>query len=212
MHIEFLVEEPSAESALRNLVPKIIGDLISFEIHPFQGKPDLLKKLPGRLRGYYHWLPEDWRIVVLIDEDRQDCRELKGNLEQIARDAGLVTCSEASEGRSFQVLNRIAIEELEAWFFGNVEAIHQAYPRIPLTLSSKARYIDPDAITGGTWEALEREFKKVGYFRNGLAKIEVAISVSVYMDPNRNRSKSFQVFRRGLLKIMEKESGSGPHS
>ena len=33
MHIEFLVEEPSAEAALKNLVPKLMGEDISFNIH-----------------------------------------------------------------------------------------------------------------------------------------------------------------------------------
>ena len=42
MHIEFLVEEPSAEAALKNLVPKISGQDVSFMIHPHQGKQDLL--------------------------------------------------------------------------------------------------------------------------------------------------------------------------
>ena len=51
-HVEFLVEEPSAEEALYNLVSKILGQGFSFNIHPHQGKHDLLKKLRGRLRGY----------------------------------------------------------------------------------------------------------------------------------------------------------------
>ena len=46
MHLEFLVEEESAETALDNLVPKIVGPNISYNIRVFQGKFDLLKKLP----------------------------------------------------------------------------------------------------------------------------------------------------------------------
>ena len=53
MHIEFLVEEPSAEAALNNLAPLILGPEITFQVHPYNGKPDLLAKLPGRLA----WLP-----------------------------------------------------------------------------------------------------------------------------------------------------------
>lgn len=34
MHIEFLVEEPSAEAALQNLIPTILGQDVSYEIHP----------------------------------------------------------------------------------------------------------------------------------------------------------------------------------
>jgi len=73
MHIVFLVEELSAEAALLNLVPRILGASASFEIHPYQCKEDLLSRLPQVMRGYAKWLPDDWRIVVLVDEDRSDC-------------------------------------------------------------------------------------------------------------------------------------------
>ena len=199
MHIEFLVEEPSAEAALSKLVPKILGQDFSFNIHPHQGKPDLLNKLLPRLRGYKPWLPEDWRIVVLVDADDEDCRKLKGQLEKKAEEAGLLTKTARPAGSRFQVLNRLAIEELEAWFFGDVEALHATYPRIPFTLGRKAKYRDPDAIGGGTWESLHRELKRIGYYAGGFPKISVARAVSENMVPERNRSKSFQVFRQGLL-------------
>ena len=202
MHIEFLVEEPSAEAALSNLVPKIIGQDFSFKVHSYQGKPDLLNKLLPRLRGYKTWIPEDWRIVVLVDADDEDCRILKNRLENIANNANFATKSRKTFGSYFQVLNRLAIEELEAWFFGDIDAVRSSYPRIPLNLGKKARYRNPDAIKGGTWEALEREFKKVGYFSSGISKILVAREVSIHMEPERNRSKSFQVFRQGLLDLV----------
>lgn len=201
MHIEFLVEEPSVEAALRNLVPMICGSSISFDIHAFRSKSDLLAKLPLRLRGYGNFLPSEWRIVVLVDEDRQDCIALKDELEKAANDAGLVTRSRAQEGSRFHVLNRIAVEELEAWFFGDIPAIHQAYKKIPLTLDTKSAYRDPDAIKGGTWEAMERELQKMGYFKGGLAKIKAARTISANMEPARNRSRSFQIFRQGLMSI-----------
>jgi hypothetical protein len=59
MHIEFLVEEPSAEVALLNILPKVFEPTTSFAIHPYQGKQDLLRKLPSRFRGYKAWLPRD---------------------------------------------------------------------------------------------------------------------------------------------------------
>jgi len=203
MHIEFLVEESSAEAALHNLLPKIVGSVATFAIHPYQGKPDLMRKLPIRLKGYSYWLPEDWRIVVLVDADDDDCLELKAQLEQIAQDAGLATKSAVPPRQQFQVLNRLAIEELEAWFFGDVDALNAAYPRVSPTLSQRARYRNPDAITGGTWEALERLLQRLNYFREGLPKITVAREVSRHMDPARNRSRSFQVFREGLLTIIQ---------
>lgn len=201
MHIEFLVEEPSAEAALLNILPRILEQTTSFAIHPYQGKKDLLKKLPNRFKGYKAWLPNDWRIVVLIDTDTEDCRHLKAHLEDIARESNLLTKLAARDNPKFQVLNRLAIEELEAWFFGDIEALHATYPRISLTLGNRAKYRDPDSIRGGTWEALERELKRGGYYSAGLSKISAAREISLHMDPERNRSQSFQVFRRGLLEI-----------
>jgi len=202
MHIEFLVEEPSAEVALQNIIPKILKPDVSFFIHPHQGKPDLLEKLPDRLRGYKSWLPKDWRIVVLVDADDEDCREIKGKLEETARDIRLITKSRATPGSQFQVLNRLAIEELEAWFIGDVEALHAAYPRVSLNLGNKTKYRYPDEILGGTWEALERELQKVGYYSGGYSKISGARDISVNMVPERNRSKSFQLFSQGLLELV----------
>ena len=55
-HVEFLVEEPSMEAALRLLVPKMVGEL-SFAVHAHQGKVDLLDRLLERLCGYAYWIP-----------------------------------------------------------------------------------------------------------------------------------------------------------
>lgn len=201
MHIEFLVEEPSAEVALHNLVPKIVGLEVSYNIHVFQGKPDLIKSLPNRLRGYRSWLPDNWRIVVLVDEDREGCLQLKERLEKIAKNEGLITRSVAGPGGSFQVINRLAIEELEAWFFGDVTALRIAYPNVPKGLDRRKPYRNPDAILGGTWQALERVLKSAGYYRGGLPKKEAARRISEYMDPTRNTSKSFQVFRDAIQEL-----------
>jgi len=203
-HLELLVEEASADVALRNLIPRILGSQVAFHIHAYQGKPDLLNKLPNRLKGYRGWLPDDWRIVVLIDEDREDCTQIKRKLEDIATQAGFMTKSDAGVGKPFQVLNRLCVEELEAWFFGDVKAITSAYPRVPTSLAQRARFRNPDAIVGGTWEALERVLQQAGEHRGGLEKVRAAREISQHMDPRRNSSTSFRVFRDGLLQSRHK--------
>ncbi|NWF60483.1 MAG: DUF4276 family protein [Fischerella sp.] len=95
------------------------------------------------------------------------------------------------------VLHRIAIEELESWFFRDVPAIRAEYERIPDSLLQKARFRNPDAIKGGTWEQLDRILKKYGY-ETGLQKIDFAQKVAPHMDVENNLSRSFQVFRDGL--------------
>lgn len=201
-HVEVLVEEPSAEAALRILLPKLLGNT-SFALHPYPCKDALLKRLPERLRGYASWLPDDWRIVVIVDRDDDDCRKLKKRLEEIAAKAGLPTKSKPKNKR-FVVINRLAIEELEAWYFGDWEAVQQAYPRANATISSQTKYRAPDEIKGGTWEAFERVMQQAGYFKTGLRKIEAARAVAEHMDPRRNTSPSFCALRDAISTVVFK--------
>lgn len=167
-----------------------------YTIHRFGGKQDLLKKLPDRLRGYKAWISADYLIVILIDRDDEDCIKLKQQLEDIATKAGFIT--KILNNESFQVLNRIMIEELESWFFGDVEAMIQAYPRVKASLAQQEKYRNPDAIQGGTCEALERILQKAGHHQGGLDKPKAARDIAQYMNPSVNRSRSFQVFYDGL--------------
>lgn len=198
-YVDFLVEEPSMELFLRGLLPKLLG-MIHFEIYPFQGKTDLRQRLPDRLRGYAAWLPANHRIVIIVDRDDDDCLKLKAQLEEQVRHAGLWTRQQNRD--FFNVVNRIAIEELEAWYFGDWEAVCAAFPRLPPTIPQQAKYRNPDAIAGGTWEAFEQILKRAGYFPTGLRKLELARTITPYMDPMRNRSRSFQVLRDALQSIV----------
>ena len=197
-HVEFLVEEPSMEAFLRALLPRLLPPDRSFDVRVFQGKPDLLRKLENRLRGYAKWLPEDHRIVVMVDRDNDECHALKAQLEEAAGRAGLLTRSHAA-GRPWQLVNRVVIEELEAWYFGNWEAVRLAYPRVSATIPDKAAYRVPDAISGGTWEAFERILKRHGYFTTGLRKTEAARAIATHVDPARSRSHSFGKFFDALM-------------
>ncbi len=203
MHLEVLVEELSTEAALTNLLPKLLPAHAQLAVRVFNGKQDLLRSLPNRLRGYAHWLPEDWHIVVLVDRDADDCRELKQRLDDAAIDAGLIPKSRVRGAERFHVLNRIAVEELEAWFLGDVSALRAAYPAVPETLGERRAYRDPDAIRGGTWEALARV---LGYSRETYPKIAVAREVSRHMKPARNRSHSFQVFASGIAGLVARDT------
>lgn len=201
MHFEVLVEEISAETALRALLPEILGPMHTFQIRSHRGKPDLLAKLPDRLKGYRSWIPDHYRLVILIDEDRENCHLLKDRLESLAADAGFRTRSCRAADGSFIVLNRIAVEELEAWLLGDPEALRIAFPKLPRAFHEKARYRLPDAVKGGTWEALEALLQQSGYYPAGLAKIETARRVAEHMDPDRNRSPSFCQFRDALREM-----------
>ena len=197
-HLIFLVEEVSTETFLREFLKIQLPDYYP-EIRHYQGRSDLLNKLEGRLRGYANQLQDGWRIFVMVDRDRDDCYELKGRLEDIADRAGLLTRTQSGPD-AWQVVNRIVIEELEAWYFGDPLAVCQAYPGVKPNTLNQARYRNPDTIEGGTWEALERVLQRSGYFRGiRLPKGAVARKIAPYISPERNRSYSFQVFYSAVI-------------
>ena len=196
MHFEFLLEEETSEKVLDNLMPKIITGEHTYRCIRFQGKKDLIKNLPNRLKAYKRWIPNNYRLIVLIDRDKDDCIELKKSLDKMAVNAGLIIKSDV-QNNTFQVLNRIAIEEIESWFFGDADAMRLAYPKLSQKFESKANYRDPDNILN-TWETMEKLLQRAGYFKTGLRKTEAAYEISQHMQPLNNRSKSFQVFWEGI--------------
>ena len=189
------------EAFLGALLPRLIPQDRSFEVKVFQGKQDLLGKLEARLRAYAQWMPEDWRLVVVVDRDDDDCLALKRRLEATAATAGLRTRSRA--GRlPWQLVNRIAIEELEAWYFGDWPAVRTAYPRVSATIPAQRGFRDPDVIAGGTWEAFERVMRRHGYFETGLRKVEAARAIGLHVDPGRSRSTSFTRFYTAIAEAV----------
>ncbi|MEK8022014.1 MAG: DUF4276 family protein [Candidatus Parabeggiatoa sp.] len=198
MHIEFLVEELSMEMTLDILVPKIIGPQHTFDIHNFQGKKKLLKRLPKRMQAYANFMPDDWRIVVLVDRDNDDCKQLKQELCTASR--------VVIKKKGNVVLHRIAIEELEAWFLGDIPAIRIEFPKVPAKLDKQQKFRDPDAIKGGTWETLDKLLKDHGY--QTLFKTQLAQQVAPNMTIENNRSSSFKHFRDGLIRIVNQGKGS----
>ena len=126
-YFEFHVEEPSLEAFLAAWLPRTLPENCIFNIHPYQGKNALLRKIEDRLKGYATCLPDEYRIVVIVDLDGDKCKELKSKLELICKSAGLRS-RRIVGGLGWQAVTRIAIEELEAWYFGDWQAVCQAYP------------------------------------------------------------------------------------
>ncbi len=212
MHLEFLVEDASGELLLKTLLPKLLGeqcDCHTWRVHSYKGigrvpkglgkasdpaKRILLDQLPRLLRGYGQSSGID-AVIVILDLDRQHCGKFLDELNAI-----LAACKPAPN-----TLFRLAIEEMEAWYFGDIEALIQAYPRAKKEVLS--RY-DQDSICG-TWELLAdaiypgglAAIKKAGWPLPGQVKCEWAERISPFLEPERNRSPSFGKLRDGVRRL-----------
>lgn len=192
-HFEFLLEEASMEAFLRAWLPRYFPEC-TFGTYHYQGKRALLRQLERRLKGYAKWIANDTRIdvriVVIVDCDNDKCADLKASLEKVCADAGLVSKT-AARADEWQVVTRIAIEELEAWYFGDWNAVRAAYPKISESAAYRLRQ-NPDSIPGGTWEQFEKVLKRAGYHKGGLPKIEAACRIGKHIDAVRSCSTSFR--------------------
>jgi hypothetical protein len=198
IQLEVLVEEPSAEEAMRHVLPKVLGQRASFRIINLGSKYKLLKVLGERLAAYRQRIDngESLRVVVLVDLDDDDCLRLKKDLEEKAAGAGLHTKTRPDSAGHFLVINRIVVEELESWFIGDPTALRKAFPKLPAINEKTKLFRNPD--NGGSWKALHGFLKKHGIYKKHYPKIEAARRIAPHMDVSGNRSRSFHVFLKGL--------------
>lgn len=185
MKIIFLVEEPSMKYLLNELLPRILPGEVEFQIIAHNGKDELEKSLPRKLRGWNE--PGDIRFVVLHDQDTTNCIELKKHLLDLCRNT------------TRPCLVRITCQELESWYFGDTNALAKAYndPRLA-GISNKRKYRVPDSIPSPK-EALYRLIPEH-------QQIEGAKRVAPFMDIEKNTSTSFQVFVSGLKRLIEQDN------
>ncbi|HQO28543.1 MAG TPA: hypothetical protein PKY22_03320, partial [Accumulibacter sp.] len=106
-----------------------------------------------------------------------------------------------------QTLFRLAIEEVEAWYLGDRQAVLSAYPRAKTAVLDS--YIQDSGC--GTWEKLadalypggSAAFRKAGGRSPGQVKYEWAEKIGPLLEPERNLSPSFGKLRDGLRRLIE---------
>jgi hypothetical protein len=203
--IHIHVEEPSMEAFLNEMLPRYLDPVIAWKPINYGSKHRLLNTLPTRLRGYAN-IDQVYRpkSLILVDRDDDDCLELKNRLEIACREANLTTRGGAQIGQFIDVVNRIVVEELEAWYFGDIAALLTVWPGVPATLGQQARFRNPDAVSGGTHETLLSVLQRAGHFKrlDRLPKIDAARRMGKLVEPDRNQSHSFQTFLAGLQALV----------
>ncbi len=213
MHFHILSEDLSGKKALEILIPKIIGQDNTFEIHPHKGlgnlpkhldqKVDpkvetLLNKLPMILRALGKtYLHKNACVFVICDLDRKNLKSFRGELLKT-----LHRCKPKPLTRFC-----LAIEETEAWYLGDIPAIKTAYPEAKDEILSA--YVN-DSICG-TWEYLAnatvaggpQKLKNKGWWAVGEQKFYWAENITPHMDIEQNRSPSFRYFRDKLRELSD---------
>jgi hypothetical protein len=213
MHIVLCIEDASGEKFLNIMVPKLIEgrDDITFKAHGYKGigrlpsnlgqtvdprKRTLLDNLPRLLRGFAK-TPGIDAVVFVVDTDDRDC---VGFLAELMAVAEHVVPSPTT-------LFRLAIEEMEAWYFGDPNAIQSAYPTAKTAL---IQGYQSDSVCG-TWERLAdvivpggaAKLKDDGWPASGIAKSEWAERITPFMNPDENSSPSFRKFRDGVRALTQ---------
>lgn len=217
MHFEILVEGQAELTALSILMQQIVGEYgqpHTWKIHKHRGigqipdnpeaRPNkndqtLLHNLPSKLRAYGDERRVDVVVIVLVDlDDRPDCVSFKNNLIELLR-----YCQYQP-----RTLFRIAIEELEAWFLGDQQAIRQAYPDV--RQQALDTYIQDSQ--SGTWEKLAEAVFPGGLValgQHGKRSVKIleqkriwASEICRHIDIQRNQSPSFQAFCKGIRRMI----------
>lgn len=179
--IVFFLEEPSAREMLKGLLPKVLPENISVQYIVFEGKQDLGKKLPIRLRA---WQKPDSRFVVLCDKDSADCHQVKESLVEKCNASGKP-----------ETLVRIACHELESWYLGDLAAVANSIgPGNLERHQNKNKFRAPDQLANPV-----QELKKIA---PSYQKVAGSRAIGPNLSLSENCSVSFNVFLSGLKNLI----------
>ena len=155
----------------------------------------LLNELPKRMCAFNTILKsnENASLFIILDNDTRDTIEFKQQLSDVARQNNI----------TLDHVFCIAVEEIEAWLLGDVQAIKEAYPKLHNRIIEKHNNYKQDSICG-TWEILADMLTKNGFngFRKanpsamevGKVKSKWAEEIGKYLHIRENVSPSFIYF------------------
>ncbi|KHD10349.1 hypothetical protein PN36_34595 [Candidatus Thiomargarita nelsonii] len=182
--IFFLVEDYSMRQFLEGILPRL--GFHSFEIKHHRGKEDLISNLDKIIPSLSKRAQQ---IIVIIDQDKQDCVALKNEIEE-----KMAHCSCKHK-------IRIACYELEAWFLGDMAAIAKCSPRFKArSFQTKDKYRDIDNIEkpSSVIAKIVPDWKEKYASKPKFAQ---TIAQFVSLERQANRSHSFHVLLETLFSL-----------
>lgn len=216
MHFEIYVEDASGKKFLDLVIPMIFGSEHTFKVHSYKGighipknmkKPEdaskriLLENLPKILKGQgrtFQGYRDEYKaaVVILCDLDKKCLKQFRQELLNI-----LEQCDPKPETAFC-----IAVEEMEAWLLGDVNAIKKAYPKAKTNILVS---YENDSICD-TWEKLAdavysggaTKLLGKGWQIVGREKSVWAEKITPHLNINDNKSQSFQYFVKKIRSLM----------
>lgn len=181
MELVVFLEEPSAKAMLQGVLPRLLAPEVNVQYVVFEGKQDLEKRLPIRLRG---WKNPGARFLVMRDQDSGDCRQIKQRLLDICHQAG-----------QSDAVVRIACHELESFYLGDLAAVANSIG--PASLSrqqDKAKYRQPDRLNNAA-----QELKRIA---PSYQKLSGSREIGKQLEITDNRSESFNQLLNGIQRLV----------
>ncbi len=180
--IVIMTEESSIQPVFEKLASQLNLFGSTIRVVPHQGVSDLERSLSRKLRA---WRNPQARFLIIRDNDSGNCVKRKQRLQEIVR----------RSGRENQSLVRIICQELEAWFLGDRQALHDA--------SILGNNISHASIRGDVDQIAKPSQKIDRLAAQGYKKRVGARLVAPHMEIDRNTSRSFQNTMKALERLAQ---------
>lgn len=212
LFFQFLVEDQSGGKLISAVMERYREErteiTIEYDIRAYRGiggfargenakniKSDkLLIDLPKRLKAFNIALQgRSASLFIVLDNDTRDVDRFRQHLQAVSVENHI----------TIDHVYCIAVEEMEAWLLGDIEAIQKAYPELFDRIATKHATYQQDSI-GKTWEFLfemltkkntsKIRMEKLSFVDIGKYKLEWADKIGAYLNIRNNKSPSFQYF------------------